>query len=141
MRQGDKRVSRRTSGCWTLGALFNRLPGRPRLLFKGGTSLSKDFGLIERFSEEINVTVFRQDIGEATEITGLAALSGKKREARLDTIPAACQHYINDELQPALAALLAKQLEAAGQRADVAASSPIPKIPTARPPPLVSRND
>jgi len=104
--------------CWVLDALFNRLPGGPRLLFKGGTSLSKGFGLIERFSEDIDVTVFRQDIGEAAEVAELAALSGKKREARLDAIRAACQHYINEELRPALAALLAKQLEASGQRTD-----------------------
>lgn len=38
--------------CWTLDALFNGLePGGPRLLFKGGTSLSKAFSLIRRFSE------------------------------------------------------------------------------------------
>lgn len=37
--------------CWTLDALFNGLDvGGPRLLFKGGTSLSKAFGLISRFS-------------------------------------------------------------------------------------------
>lgn len=36
--------------CWTLDALFNGLEaGGPRLLFKGGTSLSKAFGLISRF--------------------------------------------------------------------------------------------
>ena len=35
--------------CWTLDTLFHRLPaGGPRLLFKGGTSLSKAFGLIDR---------------------------------------------------------------------------------------------
>lgn len=40
--------------CWTLDALFNGLPpGSPRRLFKGGTSLSKAFGLISRFSEDI----------------------------------------------------------------------------------------
>jgi predicted nucleotidyltransferase component of viral defense system len=51
--------------CWTLDALFHGLKaGGPRLLFKGGTSLSKGFGLINRFSEEIDVTVFRDDIGE-----------------------------------------------------------------------------
>lgn len=45
--------------CWTLDALFNGLKeGGPRLLFKGGTSLSKGFGLINRFSEDIDVTVF-----------------------------------------------------------------------------------
>jgi hypothetical protein len=37
--------------CWTLDAMFNGLKeGGPRLLFKGGTSLSKGFGLINRFS-------------------------------------------------------------------------------------------
>jgi hypothetical protein len=51
--------------CWTLDALFHRLQkGGPRLLFKGGTSLSKGYGLISRFSEDIDVTVFREDIGE-----------------------------------------------------------------------------
>lgn len=39
--------------CWTLDALFNGLePSGPRLLFKGGTSLSKAFDLIPRFSED-----------------------------------------------------------------------------------------
>ena len=36
--------------CWTLNTLYHRLPERgPRLLFKGGTSLSKAYGLIQRF--------------------------------------------------------------------------------------------
>ena len=30
--------------CWSLDSLFNGLAARPRLLFKGGTSLSKGFG-------------------------------------------------------------------------------------------------
>ena len=51
--------------CWTLDALFNGLElGGPRLLFKGGTSLSKAFGLISRFSEDIDITVFRDDLGQ-----------------------------------------------------------------------------
>lgn len=101
--------------CWTLDALFNQHSGGPRLLFKGGTSLSKGFGLIERFSEDIDVTVFRQDIGEPAEVAELAALSGKKRQARLDAIRAACQHYINDALRPVIAKLLSDGLMAAGQ--------------------------
>ncbi|MEO7404497.1 MAG: nucleotidyl transferase AbiEii/AbiGii toxin family protein, partial [Burkholderiales bacterium] len=37
--------------CWTLDVLFNGMEhGGPRLLFKGGTSLSKAFGLVPRFS-------------------------------------------------------------------------------------------
>ena len=47
-----------------LDALYNGLPaGHPRLLFKGGTSLSKAFGIIRRFSEDIDIVVFRNDLG------------------------------------------------------------------------------
>ena len=49
--------------CWTLNALYRERPaGGPRLLFKGGTSLSKGYGLIRRFSEDIDITVFRDDL-------------------------------------------------------------------------------
>ena len=69
--------------CWTLDALFNGLSaGSPRLLFKGGTSLSKSFGLIDRFSEDIDITVFRHDLGQDASVEELEALSGKKRRAR-----------------------------------------------------------
>lgn len=70
--------------CWTLDALFNGpLDRGPRLLFKGGTSLSKGFGLISRFSEDIDVTVFRDDIGAHATVAELEALSGKKRRELL----------------------------------------------------------
>jgi len=85
--------------CWTLDALFNSQTAKsPRLLFKGGTSLSKGYGLIERFSEDIDITVFRQDIGHAASVEELEGLSGKKRTARLDSIRAACQEYISGPL-------------------------------------------
>lgn len=85
--------------CWTLDALFNGLPaGGPRLLFKGGTSLSKAYSLIERFSEDVDITVFRDDLGEPASVAELEALSGKKRQARLDAIKSACQAYINGSL-------------------------------------------
>ena len=101
--------------CWTLDALFNGLKeGGPRLLFKGGTSLSKGFGLINRFSEDIDVTVFRDDIGEPATIEELDALSGKKRRARLDGIKDACQAYINGPLRAELTQLLQNRLQAAG---------------------------
>lgn len=90
--------------CWTLDALFQGRPaGAPRLLFKGGTSLSKAFGLIERFSEDIDITVFREDLGDPVSIDELEALSGKKRGARLDQIREACQRYLADDLRPQLA--------------------------------------
>ena len=107
--------------CWALDALFNGLKeGGPRLLFKGGTSLSKGFGLINRFSEDIDVTVFRDDIGEPATIEELDALSGKKRRARLEAIKDACQTYINGPLRAELMVILQKQLRAAGLDAGAA---------------------
>ncbi|HEV3049735.1 MAG TPA: nucleotidyl transferase AbiEii/AbiGii toxin family protein [Longimicrobium sp.] len=40
---------------WTLDALFSSSFG-PHLCFKGGTSLSKVFGVIKRFSEDLDIT-------------------------------------------------------------------------------------
>ena len=41
--------------CWTLDYLFHHSPWSKHLAFKGGTSLSKCFGLIHRFSEDIDL--------------------------------------------------------------------------------------
>ena len=88
--------------CWTLDAMFNGLSSdSPRLLFKGGTSLSKAFGLIDRFSEDIDTTVFRDDLGQRATFLELEQLSGKKRQRRLDAIKASCQAYITGGLSPA----------------------------------------
>jgi hypothetical protein len=105
--------------CWTLDALFNSLAvGGPRLLFKGGTSLSKGYGLIDRFSEDIDITVFREDIGHRATVEELEGLSGKKRAARLDAIRGACQEYIRGPLLEQLRTLLQQALAAAGVSAD-----------------------
>ena len=95
--------------CWVLDALFHGLPpDGPRLLFKGGTSLSKAFGLISRFSEDIDITVFREDLGQAATVVQLEALSRKKRNARLDEIKLACQQYISVQLRETLGGLMIK---------------------------------
>ena len=58
--------------CWTLRELF-ALPGiGEHLTFKGGTSLSKCWQLIERFSEDLDVTVHRT-------VSALAAINPRRR--------------------------------------------------------------
>lgn len=42
--------------CWVLQQLFT-MPGRRQMAFKGGTSLSKVFGAIDRLSEDVDVTL------------------------------------------------------------------------------------
>jgi hypothetical protein len=117
--------------CWVLDALFNGRPGGPRLLFKGGTSLSKAFGLINRFSEDIDVTVFRDDLGEAYSVEDLAARSGKKREAALDAIKTACAAYITGPLLSELRAIAAQAGERNGLPAGALKILPHPR--TTRP--------
>lgn len=116
--------------CWTLDALFNELEaGGPRLLFKGGTSLSKGYGLIERFSEDIDITVFREDIGQAATVEELESLSGKKHEARLNAIKAACQDYIHGTMLERLSVLLQQTLDTANLNPNRARVEPDPDDP------------
>ncbi len=91
--------------CWTLDVLYHGIPpGSPRLLFKGGTSLSKAHDLIRRFSEDIDITVFREDLKQAASIEDMEKLSGKKRKAKLDSIRDACRAWVAGPLRETLAA-------------------------------------
>lgn len=62
--------------CWTLRRL-HEIPGVPRLLFKGGTSLSKCFGLIHRFSEDIDLGIERKHIIDPADAEEVQCLMGK----------------------------------------------------------------
>lgn len=96
--------------CLVLDALYNRLPaGHPRLLFRGGTSLSKAFGLIRRFSEDVDLTVYRGDLGFADQRDPTVAdISNTKRKALFEELRAACSAYVLGDLKDALAACLAE---------------------------------
>ena len=85
-----------------------------RLLFKGGTSLSKSFGLINRFSEDIDNTVFRHDLGQDASVEELEALSGKKRRAKLEAIKEACQTFIAGSLRRDLGERAGELMSAGG---------------------------
>ena len=91
--------------CLVLDALFKRRPeGHPRLLFKGGTSLSKAFGLINRLSEDIDLVVSREGLGFEGERDPTAAsrLSNKKRAALFRELREVCGGYIRGALRTAL---------------------------------------
>jgi hypothetical protein len=52
--------------CWLLGRLFADSKWEPHLVFKGGTSLSKVFNAISRFSEDIDLSVSPALLGQPT---------------------------------------------------------------------------
>jgi predicted nucleotidyltransferase component of viral defense system len=90
--------------CWTLRELFS-LPGiGEHLTFKGGTSLSKAWKLIERFSEDIDIVVDKEALGFGGEAAPDKASSNKQRKVRLESLMDACQAWVQGFLQPALAA-------------------------------------
>jgi hypothetical protein len=86
--------------CWTLGRLFAHPDLSRLLMFKGGTSLSKVFNLIERFSEDIDLILdWRVVVGEDDP---LAARSHTKQEALNKTIDAKAVDYIAGKLLAAV---------------------------------------
>src|SRR5258708_39505542 len=86
--------------CWTLKRLFT-LPNPPAgLLFKGGTSLSKVFGVIERFSEDVDLSFDRSGLGFGGTSDPLIAATGKRRKHGLEALTETCQRVIREWLLP-----------------------------------------
>jgi hypothetical protein len=101
--------------CFVLDLLFNdKVNGEPRLLFKGGTSLSKAYDLISRFSEDIDITVYREDIGHPADIATLQSWGRNKRNEYLGEIKNTCSNYILGDLKDRLSVQIQKELTNAG---------------------------
>src|ERR1035437_3852537 len=84
--------------CWVLKQLFSIEAFSGRLLFKGGTSLSKIFRAINRFSEDIDLAVDYAALG----FTGLrdprrADISKTRRAAILEEMTVECLRYIGGD--------------------------------------------
>jgi predicted nucleotidyltransferase component of viral defense system len=65
---------------WTLAALFGHAELRSHLVFKGGTSLSKVFGVISRFSEDIDLSVSPRFLGISEDSLEKADSRNKRME-------------------------------------------------------------
>jgi len=88
--------------CWTLWKLFSLPEWGKQLVFKGGTSLSKGWGLIERFSEDIDIVINRNFLGFGGDKSPENAPSKKKRKSFLAKLKETCQLRIHSELKPLL---------------------------------------
>ena len=96
--------------CWTLRELFS-IPGiGEHLTFKGGTSLSKAWKLIRRFSEDIDLIVDKEALGFGGDAAPDKAASNKQRKARLEALMTASRQWVQGSLQPALATRIAAAL-------------------------------
>jgi Nucleotidyl transferase AbiEii toxin, Type IV TA system len=90
--------------CWTLKQLFT-LPGiGEHLIFKGGTSLSKVFHVIERFSEDIDISIDRKYLGFEGKKDPEKIESRSQRNKAINKLRDACRIKVNDEILPQLIA-------------------------------------
>lgn len=102
--------------CWTLRRLFERPADTPTLVFKGGTSLSKAFNAIRRFSEDIDLSFDRADLGyTGNRDPEKAGLSRKKVGQLIDDLVRDVELHIAEKLLPTLHASIVRQL---GEPAD-----------------------
>lgn len=85
--------------CLTLEVLFGgRKPSCP-MTFKGGTSLSKAFGLVRRFSEDIDIALSPEGLGIEHDFAALAEMSGKQRTKALANLQNAATTYVGGALR------------------------------------------
>lgn len=96
--------------CWTLRELFALPDIGVHLTFKGGTSLSKCWQLIERFSEDLDVTVDRTSLGFGGDRSPEAASSANQRNRRLQELQEACCAYVAGTIAPAIAQRISERV-------------------------------
>jgi hypothetical protein len=80
------------------------------LTFKGGTSLSKVYGIIRRFSEDVDLTIEKSHFGFHGHHLPESAPSSNQREKLLNELSAACKSYVQGELFAAIETALSKSL-------------------------------
>jgi hypothetical protein len=89
--------------CWILRRLVNSKELHGHFTFKGGTSLSKAYNIIHRFSEDVDLTISRAaplicDVNSPME----EGISGNERKRRITALKEAAQRYVGTVVMPAL---------------------------------------
>lgn len=94
--------------CWVLQQLFT-MPGRLPMAFKGGTSLSKVFRVIERFSEDVDVTLDYRALGAVSDPFE-AGLSRNRLSRISDELKGLVRNHAYEVVMPYLEACLENEL-------------------------------
>lgn len=90
---------------WLLGLLFSQPELAPFLVFKGGTSLSKVFGVIDRFSEDIDLCLVPEFVG--ADAQGFDALTSRvKRDAAVLKMQHLCAEKVLQVVLPLLTSVI-----------------------------------
>jgi Nucleotidyl transferase AbiEii toxin, Type IV TA system len=115
--------------CWVLDALFTSGRWKEQLVFKGGTSLSKAHGIIERFSEDIDLVLDAKALGIDLD-EGRRPQSTASRNRFCKAVNEKTALFLEEEMKPSLSTLFLHRapeamfhLEAVGQELRVGYAS------------------
>lgn len=113
--------------CWTLAALEGDESGDellPGLVFKGGTSLSKVYRAIARFSEDIDLTMPWKTVGITDQDDPRKGTSRTDSRNRLERLTTRAKHFIAAEGLKSIEARVEKRMQRAknGERWSVKVS-------------------
>ena len=95
--------------CWLLSVMFSQPELAPHLVFKGGTSLSKAFGVVDRFSEDIDLSVSPEFVGADAQSFD-ALTSRTQRDAAMKEMQSLCAEKVQSTIAPLLEAVIQQAL-------------------------------
>lgn len=95
--------------CWTLEKLV-AVPDVPPFAFKGGTSLSKIYDAISRFSEDVDVTIDRNALDSDLDPFE-EGKSRNKRKKDCDTLDELLTKYLTETIKPHFDSQLRSELD------------------------------
>jgi hypothetical protein len=103
--------------CWVLDVLFT-MPDRDQMAFKGGTSLSKAYDAIFRFSEDLDITIAHQYLDPT-----MMPFDGSQNHKQMSkTLNQALSVYVKGTVEPHFREKLSKQFPEDGWALDVVAN-------------------
>ena len=107
---GQLMVEKDFWACFILECIFNVPKLKENLVFKGGTSLSKAFGIIKRFSEDLDITIdpiwFGFDENQLPE----GAASKNQQKKRHNKLCKECTTRVQNETLPILEEMLVDKI-------------------------------
>lgn len=104
--------------CWTLKELFSMDGIKDNLTFKGGTSLSKIYKVIDRFSEDIDISVERAYLGFKDD-KDPANVGTKQAKKLIDELGEACQKFVRGDLFNKLETVIKSKLGPKGWKLEI----------------------
>lgn len=95
--------------CWLLSVLFGHAEFKDAVVFKGGTSLSKVFGAIQRFSEDIDLSLEPAFLGIAEDEVERAG-SRTQRDRWMQRLEETCATAVRERMRQELEQMVGEVL-------------------------------